>query len=88
MAEAKRDQNSIPTILAVLNTDGTTPTNVRINPVGNLLKVDIDVPGSDFGSDLANRDQNVITTMIVTDVNNNIISLYVDSNGQLMVQST
>lgn len=41
MADAKRDQNSVPTLLGVSNTDGVTPTPVYVDPVTHRLLVDI-----------------------------------------------
>lgn len=88
MAQAKIDGNNIPTILGVLNTDGVTPTNPKINPSTHILDVEDNTTGSDFGNDLADRDENSKTTMIATDASGNIITLYVNSSGQLLIDST
>ena len=74
--------------MGVLNTDGSTPTRVKINPTPHILAVLDDATGSDFGNDLAAHDNSGETTMIATDASNNIIPLYVDSSGNLMVKST
>lgn len=41
MANAKRDQNNVPTLLAVSNADGTTPTLVYADPTTHRLLTDI-----------------------------------------------
>jgi len=88
MAEAKIDNNRIPTIQGVLNTDGVTPTNVKIDPSTHALFASDGSSGSDLGNDSAYRDNNGNPTLIATDVNNNIIPLYVNSSGHLMIQTT
>jgi hypothetical protein len=40
MANAKHDQNSIPTLIAVSSSDGVTPVNVYADPTTHRLKVD------------------------------------------------
>lgn len=41
MAEAKRDGNFVPTLLAVSNADGTTPIVVYADPTTHRLLVDV-----------------------------------------------
>ena len=48
MANAKRDQNSITTLIAASNVDGTTPINIYADPVTHRLLVD--ATGSGTGS--------------------------------------
>lgn len=85
MAEIKTDDNRVETMTGVLNTDGATPTAVKINPTTHILDVDTNAGGSDFGKDLAARDNSGRTTMIATDASGNIIPLYVDSSGKLLI---
>src|SRR5262245_25908565 len=40
MADAKRDQNSVPTLLAVSSVDGVTPVVVYANPTTHRLLVE------------------------------------------------
>jgi len=87
MANAKIDSNNIPTIMGVLNTNGSTPTNVTINPTTHILDIEDNITGSDLGNNSSARDDNMKTTMIVTDTNGNIIPLYVNSSGQLLIDS-
>lgn len=88
MTNAKRDNNSIPTIAGVLNTDGVTPTPVKATPSTHVVDVSDGTTGSDLGNDLADRDDNSEVGLIATDGSGNIIPLYVNSSGQLLVKST
>ena len=90
MTEAKRDQNSIPVILGVLNTDGETPTPPTVDPTTHALGVSNGIGGSDLSGDIASRDENGITTMIVVSEVDGItpVELYVNSSGELLIKST
>lgn len=88
MTDAKRDNNMVPIILGVLNTDGLTPTPPQIDPTTHVLQVLDGTTGSDLGNDAAARDNNSVTTMTATDSNGTIIPLYVNSSGQLLIQTT
>lgn len=41
MAEAKRDENFVPTLIGVSSADGSTPVTVYVDPVTHRLKVDL-----------------------------------------------
>lgn len=41
MANAKKDQNRIPTLTGVSSTDGVTPINVYVDPITHRLYVDL-----------------------------------------------
>lgn len=88
MAEAKRDQNFITTILGVASEDGVTPRNVGIT-ADHSLEVDDDTTGSDLSGDDAYRDQNFVTTMIAVSEDDGVtpVPLYVNSDGKLLVDS-
>lgn len=88
MAETKRDNNQVEVMMGVLNTDGVTPIRVKADPSSHLLAVDDNTTGSDFGKDLAARDNSGVPVLIATDGSNNIINLYVDSSGNLLIDST
>jgi len=47
MSEAKRDQNRIPTLLAVSNVDGITPVRLWADPVTHRLLVDLPAGSGD-----------------------------------------
>lgn len=88
--ETIRDQNRITTIQAVLNTDGETPTNIKADPTTHAFKVDDNTSGSDNGGSIAKRDQNHVPSAMVALSSDGItpIALYVDSSGNLLVDST
>ena len=88
MANIKRDDNQIEVVAGVLNTDGTTPTLIKINPSTHVLAVSDGATGSDLGNDIAARDNNGNPVLIATDASNNIIPLYVDSSGNLLIKTT
>ncbi len=88
MTQAKLDNNSVPVAEGVLSTDGATPTQLEADPTTHILDVLNGTTGADFGNDWAARDDNAKPTMLATDANDNIIPLYVDSGGNLLVKST
>jgi len=88
MAEIKHDDNYVPTLSGVLNTDGTTVTRIKVDPTTHVLQVSDGTTGSDSGKDLAARDNSGNVTAIATDASGNIIPLYVDSSGNLLIKST
>ena len=47
---AQRDENHIPTLIATLNTDGSTIIPVQVNALNNGLRIDDDTTGSDSGN--------------------------------------
>lgn len=88
MAEQKYDDNQVPVLMGVLNTDGVTPTAVKATPSTNVINISDATTGSDLGKDLAARDNNGNPVAIATDANGTIINLYVNSSGQLLIDST
>lgn len=90
MTNAKRDENNVPTMLGVLNTDGTIVTPVKINPANFALKVDNDVTGSDNGPTYALRDENSVPTMLAVSSADGatLVPLYVDADGKLLIDET
>lgn len=90
MAEAIKDNNKVPTIMGVLNTDGTTPTRLTADPATHILQVMNDITGSDLGTDNASRDNSGIpTSLAVSSVDEATpVLLYVDSNGFLLVDAS
>lgn len=89
MADAKRDQNFVPTLLAVLNTDGQTVKPVEITPTGHYLQVEDNTTGTDQGGNIAARDQNFVTTMIAVSEDDGVtpVELYINAQGKLLVDS-
>lgn len=91
MAQAKFDNNKIPTMLGTSNVDGSTPTIVTADPSTHVLDVDDDTTGSDLSGDIANRDQNgVVVFMAVSSVDGvTPVAVYADpATGKLLVNSS
>ena len=89
MTNAARDENNVPTLIAVLDSDGETVTRVEVNPTGNVLSVNNAETGSDLGPNRALRDENFATTIIgVSDVDGvTPVAVYADSDGKLLIDS-
>jgi len=88
MANVKRDNNSIPCIAGVLNTDGATVTPIKINATTHLLDVSDAETGDDNGGTTAIHDANDEKTLITSSEAGTIVALYVDSDGKLLIKST
>lgn len=90
IGNVKRDENYIPLMLALLNTDGSTPTPLKATPSTNILDNDDGSTGSDNGGDHAIRDDNRIPGMIAVSEVDGItpVALYGNSSGKLLTDST
>lgn len=88
MAETKHDDNQVPVVMGVLNTDGATPKRIYADPSTHVMQVSDGSSGSDAGKDLAARDNGGNTTLIATDASGNLINLYVDSSGNLLIKTS
>lgn len=86
---AKRDENNVPTLIAVDSTDGTTIVRIRVNPTNNGLKISDASTGTDFGTVNAKRDENnVPCLMAVSSVDGTTpVAVYTTSAGLLLVDS-
>lgn len=89
MADAKRDENNVPTILGVLNSDGDTLVPIQVEPVTHSLEIDDDTTGSDNGPSISPRDQNFIPALLAVSSVDGVtpVVVYADSNGKLLVDS-
>ncbi len=63
MANAKRDNNRIPTLIAASRTDGTTPINIYVNPTTHQLMVETNAVAITQRS-VAPRDANRIPVLL------------------------
>jgi hypothetical protein len=90
MANARHDENSVPSQIAVLNTDGKTITPLLANPLTNYLKVNDGTTGTAYGYTNAMRDDNDVPTMLALSSADlkTIIPLQADSLGKLLIKST
>lgn len=88
---AKRDNNRITTLTGVLNSDGSTITNVVVNASNHSMKVVNGTTGTDNGPGPRSlHDENHIptATTVSSSDGSTIVPLYVDSSGSLLIQST
>lgn len=89
MSNAYRDENGVPTIIGVRNTDGSTITRVKADSTSHALAVDNNTTGSDNGPTNAPRDENNICGLMAVSSADGVtpIPLYVDSTGKLLINS-
>lgn len=90
MSNAYRDENSVPTLIGALNTDGITVTRLAISPSTHRLHVDDNTTGSDHGPVNDIRDENHVPAMMAvseTDGQTPVV-LYVTSDNKLLIDST
>ncbi len=90
MANAYRDENSVPTLLGTLNTTGTSLVRVKANSVTHALKVSDGITGSNHGPTNALRDENEVPGLLAVSSVDGVtpVSVYTDSSGNLLIQST
>lgn len=90
MSNAKRDQNSVPTLLGTLNTDGKTIVLAVVNPVNNGIQINDGTTGSDFGPINTLRDENDIPALMAVSSVDGVtpVAVYFDSTGKILTQST
>lgn len=86
---AAKDENGVSSLIAVLNSDGSTVQRVKTNPSTHRLKVADGTTGSNLGPTNAARDQNFVPTlMAVSSVDGRTpVAVYADSNGNLLVDT-
>ena len=92
MSNAKRDENNVPTLIAVLDSDGSTivPVKVDVSGATPLLEVDDNTTGSDNGpGPRALRDENFATTLIGVSSVDGVtpVAVYADADGNLLIDS-
>lgn len=85
MAQAKRDQNFVPTLLAVSSMDGSTPTTVYADPTTHRLLVDIGGFSSALQTDTftSTNNQTTFTPSLVP-----AGTIYLSVNGSIQTPAT
>ena len=88
--DAARDGNKVPTMLATLDSDGTTEVRIEADPSAHTLTVENNTTGSDNGPTDAGRDENKVPVALAASSagDGSIVALYADSDGNLLVDST
>lgn len=89
MANAKRDQNNVPTLLGALESDGSTIVLIKANDVGHGLQVDDNTTGVDYGPTNAPRDENSVPVIMGVSSADGVtpIPIYATADGKLLVDS-
>lgn len=93
MANASRDENHVPTLTAVLESDGETIVKIAstVNPViSHRLKIQDSVGGTDYGPVSAKHDENHVSTLIATSAVDGVtpVVIYATAAGRLLVRSS
>lgn len=88
MAQAPRDQNNIPSRLAVLNTDTVQGTNlvpVRINPISKGIKINTSDTISFTMRPVDPKDENYVNCWFFEGADGLTYPAVADSEGKLLV---
>ncbi len=91
MAQASRDGNMVPTLLAASNADGTTPVRIKVNATNHGLVVNDDTTGTDHGVANAVRDQNFVPVLLAVSSLDGVtpVEVYGDpATGELLIDSS
>lgn len=91
MANSKKDENRIPTLLGTSNADGSTPVLIKADSGAAGIMVDDGTGGSDLSGDIASRDDNFVPVAMVVSSSDGItpVALYADpSTGELLIKTT
>ena len=91
MTNAYLDENSVPTLIGTLNSDGTSITRVLADPSRHSIMANDGTTGSDNGNNgnNANKDQNGRSVLIATSSvdGKTPVEVYVDSTGALLIST-
>ena len=90
MANSKKDDNNVNTLLGTLQSDGITLVNIKINPVNGAMKVIDSSAGTYISRTNDLRDDNDVPAMLGVSSTDNKTPILVcaDSNGNLLIKST
>lgn len=88
MANAKRDQNDVPTLLAGLETNGSTLVLIQANPTTHALLVATSTVGVDYGPVNSPRDENSVPALMGVSSSDGVtpVVIYATSDGKLLIQ--
>lgn len=91
MANALKDENGVSTLIAALNTNGSTIVRVKANASNsNSLQISDGTGGTDHGPSVALHDENMVPTLLAVSSDDGVtpVVVYADSSGRLLTQST
>jgi hypothetical protein len=89
MANAKRDDNNVPTALGALETDGATIVPIVVNASNHSLTVDDNTTGTDYGPTNALRDDNNVPVLMAVSSADGVtpVVVYAKANGKILIDS-
>ena len=89
MGNSSRDQNRVSTLIATLDSNGSTVIAVKAVPSSHALKVSDGTTGSDNGPADAPRDESYVTTLLAVSEVDGVtpVVAYADVNGNLLIDS-
>lgn len=89
MENASRDENSVPTLLAVDQSDGRTLVRVLADPATHALAIANGSTGDDYGPAQAPRDENSVPALIAVSSADGVtpVVVYADLDGNLLIDS-
>lgn len=87
MAQAPRDDNSVPAWLGISSVDGVTPVPIQINAVTGGMKIDTMTTISFSPIDVAGRDENTAESVLAqNETADNILPVYVNpATGAVLI---
>lgn len=87
---ASLDENGVPTIIAALNTDGSTIVRVGVNASNHTLEVSDGTTGTDHGQGDDLLDENGKRCFMGVSSADGVtpVVIYSDSSGKLLIKST
>lgn len=90
MSNAQKDDNSVSSLIGVLNTDGATIVPVKASLTTHRLTLSDGTSGSDNGPANALKDENGVSTLIAVSSADGTtpVVIYTNSSGALLVKST
>jgi len=89
MANAALDENSIPTLTAGLDSNGSTIIRVKVNPTNHGLVVSDGTGGTDHGPVNDLRDENNRVALMAVSSSDGVtpVVVYATSTGSLLINS-
>ena len=90
MANAGRDQNNVPTLLAASSADGKTIVPIQVEATNHHLLADDNIVGTDHGRAAAVRDDNFVPVLMAVSSVDGVtpVEVYGDPlTGKILVDS-
>jgi hypothetical protein len=90
MANAYRDENSVPTLIAGSSADGTTLVRIKVNATNHGIVISDASTGTDHGPANAPRDENMVPALLAVSSADGVTPVVVYANaatGALLVDS-